>query len=190
MDDRTIANPVSGERATFVETSRDSGGARTVADVEVEPGGGVFTHRHADHEEHIEVLEGEIEVRSAGVTRRIAAGARLVIPRGTVHVWRNPSPDRRLRFRGTMLPGHPAFERSLRVVFGLGRDGALRPNGMPRRLGDAALLFDWDPSLAVGAARLVAPLLRWIARRPGARRRAAELIRRYAADTGPVPRHG
>ena len=181
MDDRTIENPVTGERVTYVETSRETDGARSVADVEVGPGGGVFTHRHADHEERIDVLEGEIEVRSGGETRRIAAGGRAVIPRGTTHVWRNPSPDRPLRFRGTMTPGHPAFELSLRIVFGLGRDGELRSNGMPRRLRDAVLLADWDPSLATGPVRLLVPVLRWAARLPGARRRAAELVRRYGS---------
>lgn len=187
MDARTIENPVSGERTTFLETSQETAGARTVAEVEVEPGGGVFTHRHAEHEEHIDVLEGEIEVRSDGRTHRVAAGGQVVIPRGATHVWRNPSSDRRLRFRGTMLPGHPAFELSLRVVFGLGRDGELRRSGIPRRLGDAMLLLDWDPSLAVGPARLLVPLVRWVTRRPGARRRAAELIARYAAGMAPAP---
>jgi quercetin dioxygenase-like cupin family protein len=182
MNDRTIENPVTGERATFVETSRETAGARTIADVVVGPGGGVFTHSHEDHEERIDVLDGEIEVRSGGVTRRIAAGGHVVIPRGTLHVWRNPSGDRTLRFRGMMTPGHPRFELSLRVVFGLGRDGELRSNGMPRRLQDAALLVDWDPSLVAGPARLLVPFLRWAAHRPRARRRAAELLRRYAPD--------
>jgi hypothetical protein len=83
-----------------------------------------------------------------------------------------------------MMPGHPAFELSLRVVFGLGRDGELRSNGMPRRLGDAVLLADWDPSLAVGPVRMLLPVLRWAARRPRARRRAEELVRRYAERPG------
>ena len=34
MDDRTIENPVTGQRAIFLETARESGGARTVADIE------------------------------------------------------------------------------------------------------------------------------------------------------------
>jgi hypothetical protein len=66
MDDRTILNPVTGERATFIETARESGGARSVAEFEISPGGGVFPHRHGDHEERIDVLEGEIEVTAGG----------------------------------------------------------------------------------------------------------------------------
>ena len=180
MDDRTIDNPVTGQRAVFIETARESGGARTVLDVETTPGGGVLPHRHGDHEEWIDVLEGEIELTTSGVTRRVCAGEHVVIEPGAVHSWRNPGADRNLRFRGTMMPGHPGFETVLRVSFGLGRDGELRPSGLPRRFADLALLADWDPSLlAVGARRLLAPLMRWSARRARAHGRAAELLRRY-----------
>jgi quercetin dioxygenase-like cupin family protein len=185
MDDRTIVNPVTGERCTFVETSRDSGGARTVADLEVSPGGGVARHRHLDHDERIDVLEGEVEVTLDGIARRIGAGEHVVIAAGTVHRWRNPSSDRNLRFRGSLVPGHPGFELVLRVAFGLARDGESRRNGLPRRLGDLALLAEWDPSLFVGPARVLAPVMRWIARRAHARGRADELVRRYAADDQP-----
>jgi hypothetical protein len=119
-------------------------------------------------------------VRLGRARRRLHAGERVVVPRGMVHGWRNPSAERTARFRGTMTPGHPGFETALRVAFGLGRDGGLRRNGVPRRFTDIALIAHWDPSLLdVGARRLLAPLLRWTARRAVARRRAAELLRRY-----------
>jgi quercetin dioxygenase-like cupin family protein len=185
MGDRTIHNPVTGERATFIETARESAGVRSVFEAEITPGGGVFPHRHGIHEERIEVVEGEIEVTVGGVTRRVPAGEHVVIEPGLVHTWRNPSADRTLRFRAMMIPGHPGFETALRVAFGLGRDGGLRPSGIPRRFADLALLSAWDPSLlAVGPRRLLAPLMRWSARRTRTRRRAAELLRRYG-DSDP-----
>lgn len=183
MDERTILNPVTGERCTFVESSSESRGARTVADLEVTPGGGVTTHRHADHEERIEVLEGEIEVTIQGVARRLAAGQCVVIPAGAVHRWRNASPSTLLRFRGQMTPGHPGFELFLRVIFGLARDGEVRRNGVPRRLSDIGLLVEWDPSILAGPLRLLAPLMRWAARRARAQGRADELLRRYTQGT-------
>lgn len=180
MNDRTIDNPVTGQRAIFIETARESGGARSVMDVATTPGGGVLLHRHADHEEWIDVLEGEIELTMDGVTWRAGAGEHIVIAAGAVHSWRNPSADRVLRFRGVITPGHPGFEAVLRVSFGLGRDGGLRAGGLPRRFADLALLADWDPSLlAVGPRRWLAPLMRWSARRARAHGRAAELLRRY-----------
>lgn len=182
MADRTIDNPVTGERATYIETSHETGSARSVIDLEVQPGGGVTIHRHAGHDEHIEVLEGEIEVTMDGARRRFGTGERVVIERGKVHSWRNPNADRPLRFRGMMTPGHPGFENVLRVLFGLARDGEVRRNGVPKRLSDVGLLVELDPSLVVGVLRLVAPLARWSARRPHARRRAGELLRRYGCE--------
>jgi quercetin dioxygenase-like cupin family protein len=182
MNERTIENPVTGERLTYIETSRETGGARTVGDMEVTPGGGVPTHRHTDHEERIEVLEGEIEVKVNGVKHRLSAGQHVVIARGQVHAWRNTSRDQNLRFRGTMTPGHPGFELFLRVLFGLARDGEVRPSGLPRRFSDLGLLADWDPSILVGPFRLLGPLMRWSARRARERGRAAELFRRYGGE--------
>lgn len=180
MENRTIENPVTGQRVTFTETARQSGGARTVADLDTNPGGGVLLHQHADHEEWIEVVAGELELTNEGATRRLGPGEQVVIPRGAVHSWRNPSPDRVLKFRAMMTPGHPGFETVIHVSFGLGRDGWLRPSGLPRRFADLALLADWDSSLlAVGPRRLLTPLMRWGARRARANGHAAELLRRY-----------
>lgn len=186
MTARTIENPVTGERATFVETSRESGGAHSVADLEVSPGGGVPRHRHTGHDERIEVLEGEIEVTVGRGKRRLGPGEQVVIARGQVHAWRNPSSTQRLRFRGSMTPGHPGFELFLRVLFGLARDGQVHRRGFPpRRFADLALLTEWDPSILAGPLRLLSPLMRWSARRARAGGRAAELLRRYGGDEPP-----
>ena len=183
MDHRVIENPVTGQRVIFTETARETDGARTVADIDTTPGGGVLLHQHAEHEEWIGVVEGEIELTMDGVTRQLRAGQEAVIPAGAVHSWRNPSPDRVLRFRAMMTPGHPGFETVIHVSFGLGRDGWLRPSGLPRRFADLALLTDWDPSLlAVGPRRLLTPLMRWAARRARATGHAAELLRRYGVS--------
>jgi hypothetical protein len=63
LTERTISNPVTGERVTFVEPL-----ARAL---EREPSptwrsrsGAGLGHSHDAHEERIDVLEGEIEVRS------------------------------------------------------------------------------------------------------------------------------
>lgn len=183
MNIQTITNPVTGERARFVETSQQTGGARTVGELEIDTLGGVPAHLHDAHDERIDVLEGEIEVIVNGKARRLRAGEHLVVPRGVVHSWRNPSRQDPLTFRGTMTPGHPGFETALKVMFGLARDGEVRRNGIPKRFSDIALLADWNEGLPAGPLRLLKPLLRWAARRARARGRAAELLRRYdAAD--------
>ena len=105
--ERTIDNPATGETVTYLETSRDTGGARSRFEMDAKPGGGVPVHQHADHDEFIEVLDGEIEVVMNGVKRRLGPGEHVLIERGTAHRWCNPSPDRDLKFRGGMTPGHP-----------------------------------------------------------------------------------
>jgi quercetin dioxygenase-like cupin family protein len=183
--ERTIVNTATGERATYLETSRETGGARTALEVEVKPGGGVPVHRHADHDELIEVVAGEIEVTMHGTKRRLGPGEHVLIERGTAHEWRNPSPDRDLTFRGGMTPGHPDFELFLRVYYGLGRDGELGKNKLPKRFADLALLGELDPSIFVGVKRLLRPVMRWTAERARKRGREAELLRRYAPEGQP-----
>lgn len=180
--ERTITNTATGETLTYLETSSETGGARSTFELEVKPGGGVPLHQHADHDELIEVVYGEIEVTSKGTTRRVGPGERLVIERGTTHRWCNPSSDRDLRFRGGMTPGHPDFELFLRVYYGLGRDGELGEDKVPKRFGDLALLGALDPSIFVGAKRLLRPIMMWTAARARKQGREAELLRRYAPD--------
>jgi hypothetical protein len=65
--------------------------------------------------------------------------------------------------------------------------GETKANGFPKRLSDLALLVKWNEGLPTGPARLLAPLLAWIARRAEASGRAAELLRRYGvADPRPT----
>jgi quercetin dioxygenase-like cupin family protein len=188
--ERTIVNTATGETVTYLETSEETGGAHSRLELVAKPGGGVPMHQHADHDEVIEVIEGELEVTMNGTTRRFGPADRVLIPRGTTHRWCNPSRDRDLTFRGGMTPGHPAFELFLRVYFGLGRDGELGKDKLPRRFGDLALLSDLDPSIFVGVKRLLRPLMRWTAARARKRGREAELFERYAAGFGNLRQSG
>ena len=182
MNERTFENPQTRERATLIESARENGGKRSVLDLEVGAGGGVMGHFHDVHQERIEVLAGVIEVTIDGTTRQVRAGDHVVIEPGQAHLWRNGSPTEVLRFRGTFIPGHAGFEAAIQVLFGLARDGQTRANGLPKRLEDLALLVKWNQGLPSGPARLLAPVLGWIARRAEARGRAAELLRRYDAE--------
>lgn len=47
---RRLENAASGEAFTFVETSEETGGARVVALIEVQPGGGPRPHAHPPRE--------------------------------------------------------------------------------------------------------------------------------------------
>lgn len=69
------------------------------------------------------------------------------------------------------------------MYYGLGRDGELGRNKLPKRFGDLALLSELDPSIFVGAKRLLRPLMRWAAKRAGRCGREAELLAHYSART-------
>ena len=60
---RRIYNPVQRDAATFLETSEETGGVRTLAELEVAPGGKVTPHYHLTYSERFKVLEGQTDRR-------------------------------------------------------------------------------------------------------------------------------
>jgi quercetin dioxygenase-like cupin family protein len=88
-----IWNPLTGEKALFVESAEETGGARIVADFAVEAGGFVPGGEHVhDHcAEHIELQAGRVAFLIDGAMRALIAGERLTIAPGTWHRWWNAS---------------------------------------------------------------------------------------------------
>lgn len=68
-----------------VGNSRELSLARLVVD----PGKSGDTHVHANCEESIYVIRGEVQCRIADRTARLGAGGCAVVPRGAVHSIRN-----------------------------------------------------------------------------------------------------
>ena len=60
--ERRIYNPVQKDYVTFIETSADTLGKRTLVEVELAPGGGVGLHYHKTNSEKFDCLEGELKV--------------------------------------------------------------------------------------------------------------------------------
>ncbi len=163
---RRIVNPVQNDVVTWLETSEETGGERTLIEVEVAPGGGTEPHYHKTYDEHFEVLEGALEVLVGEETR-------------TLHAWSNPGSERAVA-HVELRPGQPGFETSLRVAYGLAADGLVLKNGMPRNPLHAALLLEWGDGRLPGAYAVLERglrLLAAIARRLGMDR---ALVERYA----------
>lgn len=131
QDARRIYNPVQKDAATFLETSEETGGERTLAEVKVAPGGGTRPHYHKTYAEHFEVIEGILEVLVGEETRDLRAGQKAVVPKNTLHRFHNGT-DETVTFLCEMRPGQPGFEKTLKVGYGLARDGLTRSDGTPK----------------------------------------------------------
>ena len=160
---RRIYNPIQKDYATFLETSEETGGGRTLIEIEVAPGGGTPPHYHLTYAEHFEVLEGELQVMVGGETRTLAEGEKTVAPKNTLHNFHNAT-DRWVRFLITLRPGSGGFEKALRVAYGLAADGRSNPGGMPKNLYHTALLFEWGEGRLPGLFSVAEPLFRLLAR--------------------------
>ena len=175
---RRVYNPVQRDAATFLETSEESGGERTLAELEVAPGGKVTPHYHLTYSERFTVLEGQLTVEIDGVRHQLGPGDEAVAAAGSLHAWSNPGENRCVA-KVELRPGSPGFEKGLRITYGLAADGQVLKNGVPRNPLHTALVLEWGELRLPGAyaplQRILALLAR-IARRRGIDR---ELERRY-----------
>ena len=138
---RRIYNPVQRDAATFLETSEESGGARTLVELEVAPGGKVTPHYHLTYSERFTVLEGLMTVDIDGARYELATGDEAVAAPRSVHAWSNPGAKRCIT-HVELRPGSPGFEKGLRVTYGLAADGLVLKTGVPRNPLHAALVLE------------------------------------------------
>ena len=175
---RRIWNPVQQDGATFLETTAESGGTRTLIEIDVAPGGGNEPHRHLTYAEHFEVVGGRLTVQVGDATLELGPGERATAPIGSPHCFRNATRET-VVFHVTFDPGHRGMEETLQVGYGLAADGLCRADGTPRNPLYLALLVDWSDIGLCGPRRLAGPVLRVLA--GVARRRGVDraLIARY-----------
>jgi len=164
QDRRRYYSPVQKDAATFLQTSEETEGERTLIEIEVAPGGGPKPHYHKTYTEHFEVLDGTLEVLVGKETRALPAGQKVVVPRNTLHRFRNAT-DETVRFLTEMRPGQPGFEKTLKVGYGLAAEGLTFSDGTPKNPYHMALLLDWAEIRVPGLFALIDPLMRLLARR-------------------------
>jgi quercetin dioxygenase-like cupin family protein len=160
----TLANPVTGERFTFIETATSSNGARLAFELELGPGGGVpMPHVHPIQTERFEVLDGTARFRLRRRSILASAGEVVEVAPGTMHGFANAGPGS-VRMRVDVTPALQ-MEEMLREVVRLAEAGRLTRRGLPRNpLELARLARDYDhvahaPFVSVRVQRaLLAPL--------------------------------
>jgi mannose-6-phosphate isomerase-like protein (cupin superfamily) len=128
---RRIENPVQGDAVTFLETSEESGGERTLIELEAAPGGGTTPHYHLTYSERFRVSEGRLTVEIDGAQHELGPGDEALAPAGSLHRWRNLGSERCLA-QVELRPGRAGFEAALRVGYALANEGRVLKNGTPR----------------------------------------------------------
>lgn len=171
-------HPIQRDYVTFLETSAETGGARTLIEVELAPGGGNPPHYHLAYDEHFEVVRGTLGVVVEGRALTLGPGDTATAPLNTRHNFHNPTAEPTV-FLVTLTPGSTGFERSLQIGYGLARDGLASARGIPRDLAHLALLLEMGDMRMPGALALLGPLLRFLARRARRRGLDRQLVARY-----------
>lgn len=175
---RRIYNPVQQNSVTFVQTSAQTNGARTLMEIELAPGGGTTLHAHRLFAEQFEVLEGELQVQLGQTIQRLTVGQAATAAPKTWHCFSNPT-QQPTRFLIELRPGHTGIEQGLQIVYGLASDGKTNSKGVPTNLYHLAVVLQLGDTQLPGVLRMLLPLVRMLmaqARRKGIEQ---ELIARY-----------
>lgn len=130
---QTIENPVSGERITFLQTARDTGGELLEIELELTPDGNVpGAHVHPEQEERFHVLEGTMKFR-LGMKKIVAGpGETVIVPAGSVHRFSNGG-DTPARARVEVIPALD-MEQLFETTVELALEGNTTRKGMPKPL--------------------------------------------------------
>ncbi len=179
--DKVILNPISGEKVTFLKESSDTDGEYSKVLVELEPfAKGVPKHYHINFTEEFEVLEGEMMVRVGKEKKTLKSGEKALIPINMIHAFRNYT-DQHVKFTVTLRPGSVGFERSIRTLFGLARDGKCKKNGLPKSFVHLALLAKWGEGMVPWPMSILVKLLNKKADRAEVNGKSQELIDKYCS---------
>lgn len=166
-----LANPVTGEQFTFVETAASSDGALLAFELDLRAGGGVpMPHVHPIQTERFEILEGTVRFRVGRRSFTAESGAVVEVAPGVVHGFGNPGPGP-ARMCVEVSPALE-MEEMLREVVALAEAGRLTRRGLPRNPLDLARLArDYDlvahaPFLPIRMQRLLLAPLTFAGRHP------------------------
>jgi quercetin dioxygenase-like cupin family protein len=129
----TIHNPVTGERITFLATSRDTDGEAVVIETVVQPHGCVAAaHVHPSQSERFAVKSGTLGLKTGRTKHTLGPGQVVTVEPGTAHRFWNAG-DEPVRFVCEVRPA-VQFESLLETMLALAADGKTNRKGMPNLL--------------------------------------------------------
>ena len=149
-EDHPLVHPVTGERIVFRKRKADTNGELMEMTLYLAPSGFIAAqHVHPHQEERFEVAGAPVIFKVAGKERLYQPGETAVVPRGTPHVWWNPSGTEST----TLVQFRPALdtETFFETFFGLAADGKVGRNGLPNFLQMAVLARGFKDEMGIPA---------------------------------------
>lgn len=147
---RVIENPVTGERAVFIETAERPAGELLRFDLFVRPGGfvpGGNDHIHPRQDESFLIRAGRVRLRIGGEERECAAGEKVTVPAGTPHAWWNVGEEELHAVVELEGPSAGRFWAFATSFFALAQAGKTNRKGDPSLLQAAVILREYGDVL-------------------------------------------
>ncbi len=176
---RTIINPLIKDKATFLETSAETNGRRTLIQVELAPAGGNDLHYHKTFDETFTVIKGTLGIQTGKEIHYLLPGESITANAGQLHRFFNPSKEEAIVFNVSLNPGSVGFENTLQVVYGLASDGLTTSKCVPKNPYHLGLITLWSDTNMPGWMSKLEPVLRWFARQAIREGIDRELLARY-----------
>ncbi len=174
----TINNPQNHDSVTFLETSQQSLGSRTLLEVTLAPGGRNALHFHETFSERFEAVEGVLKLATATGTLELSPGESFTAEPYVEHAFFNDGVET-VRFQVEIKPGNPSFELFLQVAYGLIHDTWTLPGGFPPNPLALGVLYALGDTHYKGFLYALSPMARlcaWLAVKVGTHRR---LVTKY-----------
>lgn len=176
---RTIINPVSGEKVTFLSTSSETNGLKTVIEIEQQANReGPPPHYHKAYDETFHILEGELSLQFGKELKPLKKGETLTVNKYQKHTFRNDT-STVVKVQVTVTPGNEGFENALSILFGLSRDGLVNKAGAPKRIADLFVISKLADTHLTGALSFVSYVLNFMVSKKKIERRRSELLSKY-----------
>ena len=113
---KTIVNPIIRDTVTFLQTSEESGGKITEAEITLMPRGGNPLHYHKTYSETFTAIDGQLGLKlGRRNTKILKEGETFTVEPMSLHGFYNPT-DKEIKFNVKLKPGHIGFENSLRII--------------------------------------------------------------------------
>ena len=175
---REFSNPVYKDRARVLKLSEETGGAYTLGELIVYPGGGNGLHTHSAFEETFTSVKGILGVKLNKKRYYLQPGESMTVPRNTPHHFFNGT-DEPVTCHVKFVPGHEDFPKGIAIAYGLATDGKTTKKGVPKSLMHLAMIIVMTDTKPAGLMGTLFPLFKWLAKRAKKKGIQDELLRKY-----------